>query len=210
MRIRRWSLSVAAAAALSVSFVGPALALDGGAMNGQDVPAHNGVDNPDGVTGSYAFNNVTQLTYLKEWLESHHDGFREANMSWSVAAENKLDDECDNRFLTFEKRILDQFYYDLHGSGNYTTNLPLTQGPESENGVEEANQGYSEFDAESKNCQNINQGTFYWLEFEIDSEKTPTSSRPVFYSELEWCDDLNPFVCNFDVTGRFEKEVLQR
>ena len=44
----------------------------------------------------------------------------------------------------------------------------------------------------------------------MDSEKVPAGGKPIFYSEVEYCDNDFASNCRFDVTGQFVKKVLQR
>lgn len=191
-----------------------AVALPNGSQNGSD--GNNACDfcndNPLGETGSYSHNNGQHDFLLLEWNEPYHDKFREQDMQWGAAAETKLDNECDDHYLTFEQRIHDEYYYNLKKPVSYGSNLPLTSPPESENPLEDPFQDYEEFDTESRDCEDILQNTIYYLNIKIDAEKPPTSSEPKFWSELEWCEagGIPWDNCKYDYTGRFKKKVLQQ
>lgn len=187
-------------------------AIDNGDNNGYDGNNYCSFcdDNPYDDTGTYSVNNGQHDFMLKEWVEPHYDKLREQDMQWGASAETKLNNECVDRFLTFEQRIKDQYYYGLKMPVVYGTNLPVDGGPASENIPEELIQGYSEFDTESHECQLIQQNTIYFLQFRVGSERYPSTTEPDFHSEIEWCHDINPFDCKHDETGRFRKKVRQK
>lgn len=202
-------VSAGLAAALTVFAAAAVLAVGNGAQNGQDVNCCGwiGNDNPDGLTGSYAYVNETHNMILSEWNEPSHDWVRNNNIIWTQAAEDKLDRDTCCRTLTYEQRIHDQFYFNYTGNANW--NLPLSKVPENENWFEEQQQGYTEVDAEQVDPWRINVNTWYFIDLQFDSEKPSIAGRPDFYSEIEWCDK-NFVNCFFDVTGWMERKVLQQ
>lgn len=202
-------VSLALAAGLTLATAAVVLAVDNGAQNGQDINCCGwiGNDNPDGVTGTYAYVNETHNMILSEWVEPSHDWVRNNNIIWTQAAEDKLDRETGSKTLTYEQRIHDQFYYNY--AGNWNSNLPLSKAPENENWFEEQNQGYTEVDAEQVDPWRIAVNTWYFIDLQFDSEKPAIAGRPDFYSEIEYCDK-NFVNCFFDVTGWMEKKVLQQ
>jgi hypothetical protein len=202
--------SVLAGLALAGLAVGAVVAVDNGTVNGRDLSTWpGGNDNPDGLTGSYAYYSVTHNALLKEWLEPDNDRYRDENMYFPAAAEQKLNNETNTRFLTFEQNIQHQDYYNLAGCC-YTTNLPHTNNPTADGWFEEWQQGYSETEMELRDVYLINTGVYYYLDIEWDSQTAATSSGPKFWTELEWelkaCCDPD---IRFDQTGEFKKNVLQ-
>ncbi len=185
------------------------VALNGGETNGQDnnCCGWTGNDNPDGQTGSYAYDNLSQIFSISEWAEPNHDWIRDRRQYWSTTAESKLNNETSTKTLTTEIRIHDQYYYNL--ANYFNTNLPYSKAAESENWAEEFEQGYSEIDMEIKDPWRITANFSYFWDIQVDAEKAPTSTRPDFYSELEYCN--KSFVsCWYDITGWFEKKVKQQ
>ena len=197
---------------LTLFAAGVVLAVGGGAQNGQDVNCCGwiGNDNPDGLTGTYAYVNETHNMILSEWEEPSHDWVRNNNIIWTQAAEDKLDRETGTRTLTYEQRIHDELYYNYAGNANW--NLPLSKAPENEVWWEEWRcqpDGCTEVDSEQVDPWRINVNTWYFIDLQFDAEKAAVAGLPDFYSELEYCD--KGFVnCNWDITGWMNKKVLQR
>jgi hypothetical protein len=211
--MKRRSSTVASilAGGLILAIAGTALAvLNAGERNGLDLNCCGwaGIDNPDGLTGSYSVDNSWQDVYISEWAEPNHDWMRDRFMRWGAAAEQKLNNETGWRALDTEMRIHDQFFYNF--AGNWNTNLPWSKAPEGENALEELLQGYTEVDMEVKDPWKINAAFDYFWDLQFDAEKPPEIARPDFYSEIEYCDKDFASNCNFDVTGWFRKKVLQQ
>lgn len=208
--MKRLAASFVAALAITSAMSGIVIAVDNGTVNGRDLSTWpGGNDNPDGLNGSYAYLSVAHDALLKEWLEPDNDRYRDQYMYFPVAVEQKLNDETDTRFLTFEQNIQHQDYYNL-ASCCFTTNLPHTSNPTAEGWFEEWQQGYSETDMELRNVHLIDNGVWYYLDIEWDSQTSAISSGPKFWTEVEWelkaC--CNPDI-RFDQTGEFKKKVLQ-
>jgi len=108
----------------------------------------------------------------------------------------------DSKALGFQLTIVDQYWYNF--DGYWTTNLPYTKAAENESWYEEWIQGYTEVDTELNNPSAVVAGINYFIDYRIDSEKSP--SNPRFESEIEWCDK-SYISCNWDVTGVFYKTV---
>jgi hypothetical protein len=209
-RSRFHSLLVfASASVLSLIAVGAALAVGGGAQNGEDTSCcgWTGSDNPDNASGSYSYGNVTHNLILSEWVEPTHDYVRNKNMIWAQSTEDYLDSQASTRALDYEIRIHDQTYYNFVNT--WQTNLPWSKAPEAESWIEELDQGYTEVDMEQDNPGLINANFNYFWDQRFDSEKTAIANAPWFWSELEWCNKIyHP--CYFDYTGSMRKKVAQQ
>lgn len=105
-------------------------------------------------------------------------------------------------------RIHDQFFYNY--TGNFNTNLPWSKAPENENWFEELQQGYTEVDMEIVDPWRIVAAFDYFWDLKFDSEKPAESAKPNVYPEIEYCNNDFATNCNFDVTGWFQKKVLQQ
>jgi hypothetical protein len=184
--------------------------MDNGERNGQDLNCCGwfGSDNPEGKTGSYSVDNTWQDVWLSEWAEPKHDWVRDRFMRWNAAAEQKLNDESAQKGLGPEIRIHDQDYFNF--TGNWNTNLPWSGAAVSENWFEEAVQGYTEIDLEIQEPVNIVKDFNYFWDIQVDAEKPPNAAKPEFYSEIEYCDNNFASNCNWDVTGKFWKKILQQ
>lgn len=204
-------LSLALIISISSTFLLASIALailDNGAINGEDTASWGGNDNPDGVTGSYAYYNYIHDVQLKEWAEPEHDHMRDRDIEWSDAAETKLDNEADTRYLVIEQRIHDQYFYN-GASCCFSTNLPYSSYPEFECCYEEFIQRYSEADMEIRNPARILQDTTYFYDLMWDSEKPSETNKPLFYSEVEWELQTGGDI-RFDVTGLMFKWQRQQ
>ena len=179
-----------------------------GQTNGRDLSFSPwiGNDNNDGVTGSYAPDNIYQDLILREWDEPYHDWIDDKFNRWGQAAEDKLDAESATKGLGFELTVHNQWYYDFTNSWN--TNLPYSKEPENENPIEEAQQGYTEVDTEIQEPYLINVSFNYFLSYQLDAERTPTSTQPDFYSQIEYCDNNFLTNCFHDDTGWLQKVTL--
>lgn len=166
-----------------------------------------GIDNPDGVTGSYSIDNNWQDFYLSEWTEPTHDWVRERFMLFHQNRIDKFAVDKNDKALDFEQQIKNQFYYNFTGAFN--TNVPWTKAPEAENAAEELFQGYSEVDTEVKDIIKFVAEFNYFVDLKWDSEKSAIAGAPTFDSEVEYCNKFF-LACNFDGTGRFSKKVLQQ
>lgn len=204
----RAAISFSMGIGLSFLLATAVLAVCCGNKNGEDINCCGwiGTDAPGGQ-GSYAYVNATHNMILSEWGEPSHDWVRNQQMTWTQAAENKLDAETNTRTLTYEMRIHDQFYYNF--TGQFQSNLPWSKAAEGENPIEEAIQGYTEVDLEQKDPFRINFGAFYFFDSQYDSEKASIAGLPDFVSEIEYCNkQFNS--CNFDETGYMNKKVNQQ
>ena len=181
-----------------------------GQLNGLDSPNNGwvGADNPDNDTGSYSVDNIRQDSRLYEWDEPSHDVFRSDWMKWGAAAETKLDTDQD-KGIDFEFRIHEQDYYDYVSPAR--TNLP-SSGTDPDAWYEEPYcqpNGCTEVDVEVQDTWRIEQGIDYWVEITIDAQQNPTTTRPDFVTEIEYCNSW--FIdCNFDATGWFRKRLVVR
>lgn len=216
MRSFRLMLVVAALAGTFVASIpAVAIALNNGAMNGIDQPPPGtGIDDPDtpDLEGSYSVDNYLHDFYLSEWLEPSDDWVRNRWMWWNAAREQTLNNQSATKGLGTEVRIKNQDYYDFNNGvagDKFNTNLPWTKRPENENALEEWIRGYTEVDMEIKDASKINKEVFYFWDIKVDSERIPTSSQPIFNSEIEYCDK-NFDHCQYDQIGQFNKVVLQR
>lgn len=171
-----------------------------GESNGSDYLS--GQDNP-GATGSYSVDNTWQDFYLSEWSEPSHDWARDRYNRWSSTTYNNvLYPQRNSKALGFQLTIVDQYWYNYTGS--WATNLPYTKAAENENPIEELLQGYTEVDTEINDPSRIVAGVNYYIDYQIDSERSP--SNPRFESEIEWCDK-SYITCNWDITGVFYKTI---
>jgi hypothetical protein len=169
-------------------------------------------DNPDApAQGTYAYDNVWHDAKLLEWDEPAHDLFQSLFMRWDAAAETKLDNEQAQKAIDFEFRIHEQNYYNFTGVVHGT--VPWS-GVDPDNFIEENacnnGQGCTEVDIDLQDPSRITDNINYWLEIEIDAERNPTTTRPDFVNEVEYCD--NDFVsnCRFDATAWFRKKLVVR
>jgi hypothetical protein len=181
-----------AAASATLAYSGQTIATDSG--------WNTGWDNPDGLTGTYSVDNVWQDFYLSEWNEPYHDWARDRWNRWGPTAEAKLNNESSSKGLGFQLTIIDQYWYNF--TGNWNTNLPWSKGAENENVIEELIQGYTEVDTEIQDPVRINVNYNYYIDYQIDQERQVGYRYPVFYSEIEWCDNWF-LACNYDLTGTF-------
>lgn len=207
--LRRSVLGFIGAGIFSFLAVSAVLAVGNGATNGKDSACcgYTGNDNPDGLQGSYAYLNGTHDLILSEWVEPSHDWVRNRYMWWTQTAKDYLNANSSTKAIDWEIRIHDQYYYNF--VNNFNTSLPYTKAPENENWLEELAQGYTEVDMEQDVPSRISAETHYFWDQQFDSEKSATSTKPDFYSEVEWCNKSYTS-CNYDVTGWMRKVVLQQ
>lgn len=210
-------ISIALGAVLALGISNVVIAVDNGTTNGFDSELNgwNGLDNPDGVTGSYSIDNNWQDFYLSEWLEPKHDWLKERFMLFH---QNRIDlfwTDRNDRGLDTEVRIgsanPDQDYYDriANASGGFNTNMPFTKAPEDEDPIQERFQGYSETDMEMKDIVKFKAEFNYFWDTQWNSQKSSIAGHPVFNTEIEYCNKF--FIdCRFDGTGRFFKKVNQQ
>lgn len=208
--IRTATLAFGMSALVTFGSVSIVLAAWTGQLNGLDSPNNGwiGADDPDGETGSYSVDNVRQDGRLFEWGEPAHDRFANQWNRFGAAAETKLDTDQD-KGLDFEFRIHEQDFYNYANIMN--TNLPWS-GVDPDAWFEEPfcqPAGCTEVDVEIQDTWRIEQGIDYWVEIMIDSERNPTTTRPDFVTEIEYCN--SSFVnCNFDATAWFRKKLVVR
>lgn len=196
------------ASVLSFVAVSAVLAAWAGETNGLDSSCCGwiGNDNQDGVTGSYSVDNIHQQARISEWDEPSHDWVRDRLNRWGQEAENKLDRESDTRGLGMEMRIHHQDYYNF--TGNWQTNLPWSGAAASENFIEEAEQGYTEVDTEIQHPAQIVVDVNYFIDYQVNSQTIGTTTRPDFWTEIEYCDNNFSTNCNYDITGWFRKKFV--
>ena len=124
--------------------------------------------------------------------------------------QNRIDKfwlDRNDKGLDFEQRIKHQDYYNFDFAWN--TNVPFTKAPENENFLEEWRSGESEVDTEVKDITRFVAEFNYFLDLRWDATLPAVVNAPKFESEVEYCDKFF-FSCNWDVTGRFYKMVLQQ
>lgn len=66
----------------------------------------------------------------------------------------------------------------------------------------------TEVDVEVQDPSRIEQNIDYWAEIQIDAERDPTTTRPDFVSEIEYCDNDFRSHCFQDATAWFRKKFL--
>lgn len=176
------------------------------AQNGADTNP-TGLDNPDGVTGNYAYWNVSHDASLWERQEPDHDTFRDREMRWSLEREDFLEEHRNERMLVIEQRIHDQYFY--NGGPFFSTNLPWSSAPHFECCGEEWIQRYSEADMEIRDPALIIAQFTYFYHLQWDSEKRSEANKPEFWSEVEW-ELQTGGSRRWDATGKFFKAHLQQ
>lgn len=188
-----------------------AVAIGGGAQNGEDLSCCGwiGHDNPDFVTGSYAYSSYQHDLVLSEWNEPGGDVVRNLDMDWTYEAAVTLNNETNQRALEYEIRIRDETYYDGVAE-NFNTNLPWSKAPTVGSWPEELRDGHTEIELEQWDPYRIHNAVVYYWHQQVDSEKPAVSGAPTFYSEVEWCAKPNWDPCRIDVTGWMRKVVLQQ
>lgn len=194
---------------LSLALGGVALAWTNGDLNGSDSCCDwpGADDNGTDGTGSYCYYNVYHDAILKEYNEPLSDKVRDKYIRFSSTTEQLLNDQADNKVLTFEQNISDQYNYNWNTS--YVTSLPHTGPPAGETFYEEWLQGYTETDMELRDTSVLDANVDYFHELHYDSERVPPAGQPTFNSECEW-ENMGGGGLNWDVTGTFRKDVLMQ
>lgn len=211
-------ISALATAALLVAMLpGQAQATDvvctvnNGAVNGSDSlgGTYPGVDNPDGVTGSYSVDNLRHNATEYEWCSPSDDWFKDTRIRWSAATvSTTLKPQRTSRTLQVEQNVIPADSYNWAGGRN--SNLPYTHFYVAD-AAEQAKDGYEDASFGIYDPGTIVAGIDYYayLQWEQEADGGFLDFSPLVNyvdTKITWGTKLY-FLVNYDIIGRWWKKI---